>query len=69
MSKLIDEGTIFERQQLLVARDYLIQVYLDWTNNYLTVEKFAEHHGLTPDQGTTLIALATQVYNTPHPEA
>lgn len=51
------------------ARDYLTNLYRDWFNNYLTVEKFAEHNGLTVDQATTLIALAANVINSPHPEA
>ncbi len=51
------------------ARDYLINLYLDWRNNYLTVEKFAEHHGLTVGDALLLINLATHVFNSDHPEA
>ena len=51
------------------ARTYLQAVYLDWVNNYLTVEKFAEHNGLTEDQANALISLAGLVFNSPHPES
>lgn len=51
------------------ARAYLCAVHLDWFNHYLTVEKFAEHNGITPGQAWTLIALANEVYNSQHPEA
>lgn len=54
---------------LIQARDYLIQFYEDWNNNYLTIEKMAEHNGLTVDQCTTLLALASLVANSPHPES
>ncbi len=54
---------------LTQARDYLIQFYEDWVNNYLTVEKMAEHNGLTVNQCRFLIDLATVVANSPHPES
>ena len=31
------------------------EVYLDWCNNYLTVEKMAEHYGLSTRQMNDLI--------------
>tara|TARA_R110000822_G_scaffold78322_1_gene187618 strand:+ start:1211 stop:1375 length:165 start_codon:yes stop_codon:yes gene_type:complete len=31
--------------------------YLDWINNYLTVEKMAEHHQLTVEDTAILINL------------
>lgn len=50
-------------------RDILIEAYLDYRNNYLTIEKYAEHHGLTTQEGETLIDLAEKVFNHDHPEA
>jgi hypothetical protein len=50
-------------------RDTLINVYLDFVNNYLTVAKYAEHQGLTEAQGEALIKLAREVFNSSHPEA
>ena len=51
------------------ARTYLKNVWLDWFNNYITVEKFAEHNGITTEQARLLLAIAGKVYETPHPEA
>lgn len=50
------------------ARNYLIELYLDYRNNYLTVEKFSEHNGLTTIQGTTLLAVAECVFDSKHPD-
>jgi hypothetical protein len=51
------------------AGTYLTNVWLDWFNNYITLEKFAEHNGINVDQAKALIALADSVYHSPHPEA
>ena len=50
------------------ARTYLTNLYLDNVNNYLTLEKFAEHHGLTPKQAMELILVAQHINSTKHPE-
>ena len=52
-----------------MTREQLINVYLDWVNNFLTIGGFAEYYGLTDNQADTLINLAREVYNSPHPEA
>lgn len=52
-----------------MTREQLINVYMDWVNNFLTVEFFAEYYGLTDKQAETLINLARDVYNAPHPDA
>lgn len=49
-------------------RKTLETIYLDWYNNYLTVECFAEHNGLTNAQAATLINLARDVANSEHPD-
>lgn len=49
------------------ARDFLINEYLDWRNNYLTYEKFAEHREITKEQGEALIKLAKAIFNSPNP--
>ena len=51
------------------ARDYLTAIYMDWFNNYLTAETFAEHNGITTDQAYTLIELARSVATSDHPGA
>lgn len=50
------------------AREMLINIYLDWVNNYLTIERYAECNGLTEESGYELIMLANRIYNQPHPE-
>lgn len=51
------------------ARQTLIDLYLDWFNNYLTVELFAEHNGLTVEQAQRLIDLGRDIHESKHPEA
>lgn len=50
-------------------RDTLIAAYLDWVNNYLSVEHYAEENGLTLDQAEKFITLAREVINSQHPGA
>jgi hypothetical protein len=33
----------------IYLRDYLADLYLDWVNNFLTIEVFAEYYGLDDD--------------------
>lgn len=51
------------------ARTYLTAVWLDWRNNYLGAEKFAEHNSITPAEARLLLAVARSVFDSPHPEA
>lgn len=51
------------------ARTYLVDLWLDYVNNYLTISVFAEHNGLTIEQAGSLLALANSVYISKHPEA
>jgi hypothetical protein len=37
------------------ARQFAIDFYLDYFNNYLTVEKIAEHHLISVELAQTLI--------------
>jgi hypothetical protein len=39
-------------------RDYLADVYLDWVNNFLTIERFAEYYGLDEGDAKQLLAIA-----------
>lgn len=50
-------------------RQNLIDVYLDFVNNFLTVDFFAEYHGLTYDQAFNLLEVARSVLESNHPEA
>lgn len=49
-------------------RERLSEIYLDWCNNYLTIDKFSEHYGLTVEEGNQLLKLAKEVFYTDHPE-
>ncbi|MCG3204007.1 MAG: hypothetical protein KCHDKBKB_00684 [Elusimicrobia bacterium] len=33
----------------------LQELYLEWVNDYLTIDKFALDHGLTPNEGFRLV--------------
>jgi hypothetical protein len=50
-------------------RNHLIDIYLDYWNNYLTYERYAECNGLHLSEAQTLINLAREVYIANHPEA
>jgi hypothetical protein len=50
------------------TRKFLIDMYLDYRNNYLTVEKFAEHNGLWVAHAEMLLTIAREVFDTKHPE-
>ena len=54
---------------MISAHKTIEAYYLDFVNNYLTIEKFAEHHGLYVNEAQTLINLGKQINNRPHPEA
>ena len=51
------------------TRDWLIELYLDYVNNYLSVAKFAEHRGLHEQEAYALLRVAETVYNSTHPDA
>lgn len=50
------------------ARNYLENIYLDMVNNYLSIEKWAEHNGITTEQARDLLKVAKRVYDTDHPD-
>lgn len=51
-----------------MARETLIKIYLDWFNNYVSIETFAEHNGLYIGQAKDLLRLAKNVYHSEHPD-
>lgn len=50
-------------------RELLIDVYLDWRNNYLSIEAYAANNGLLLTEAVSLISLARAVFTHVHPEA
>lgn len=53
----------------MLSREQLVAEYLNFVNNYLTVDVFSEHRGLTLAEGQMLIDLGRSCHNNPHPEA
>ena len=53
----------------MITREQLVSDYLDWVNNYLTVDKFAEHRGLTKGEAHLLLTLGQFCNEHKHPEA
>ena len=51
-----------------MTREKLFNLYLDWVNNYLTIEKFAEHNGLYVDEALMLVELAQKCFENNHPD-
>jgi len=51
------------------TRQFLIDEYLDFKNNYLTPAIFAEHRGIDEEQAKALIDIGRDLFNTKHPEA
>ena len=43
-------------------RDYLADLYLDWINNFLTIERFAEYYGLDEDDAKELLVLSKKCH-------
>jgi hypothetical protein len=43
-------------------RQQISAAYLDYFNNYLTLEKYAEHKGITLDQAKALIELGRSIH-------
>jgi hypothetical protein len=42
----------------------LIDMYLDYKNNYLTLELFAEHYQIDIDKAIIIVNSGRQIYNT-----
>tara|TARA_B110000503_G_C6913532_1_gene315660 strand:- start:109 stop:282 length:174 start_codon:yes stop_codon:yes gene_type:complete len=41
---------------------YLREFYLDYFNNYLTLKKLAEHHGLTVEHASLLVSMGKEAH-------
>ena len=47
----------------MFIKDFLIEIYLEYANNYLTVEKFAEHQELNVKDIEYFINLGKKIYH------
>ena len=48
--------------KIIYLRDTLADLYLDWVNNFLTIEKFSEYYGLDDDDAKQLLVLAKKCH-------
>ena len=56
-------STLQEYKSFKIAYDeYLQSIFLDWTNNYLTYEKFAEHYEISITRAEELIKEARTIH-------
>lgn len=46
----------------LNAADHLQAIYLEWLNDWLTYDAFAEHYGMSPRQAAAIIAAGSRVH-------
>lgn len=51
-----------------MTRKYLVNIYLNYIDNYLTIAEYAEHNGLTTDKAHKLLSIAEEVFNSDYPE-
>jgi hypothetical protein len=49
-------------KQIKYLRDNLADLYLDWVNNFLTIERFAEYYGLDKDDARDLLVLSKKCH-------
>ena len=49
-------------------RETLKNLYLIWVNDYVSINTFAEHRGLTDTEAMILLRLAKSCFENPHPE-
>jgi hypothetical protein len=47
----------------MYANEFAHKFYMDWVNNYLTVEKIAEHHGISVEFANALINEGRDIQN------
>lgn len=66
---MFKQNTLTQTIQRREARENLIAMYLDWWNDYISYEVYAEHNGLTVEQAKALLKVAKEVHRSPHPDA
>ena len=49
-------------KQIKYLRDYLADLYLDWVNIFLTIERFSDYYGLDEDDAKDLLKLAKKCH-------
>lgn len=49
-------------------RQILIDAFLDYKNNYITVKKYGEANGLSYEEASAFINVCRTIYHSEHPE-
>ena len=44
------------------VKDFLNELYLDWVNNYITLDRMAEDYGMDENDMNDLLFIACKVY-------
>jgi hypothetical protein len=53
----------------MINRDTLAALYLEWVNDYVSLQTFAAHKGLTLNEALLLLEVAKSCFENIHPEA
>lgn len=51
-----------------MTREQITAAYLDYVNNYISVETWAEHRGLTLKEGEALLSILRSIAYAEHPD-
>lgn len=61
-------NSIFEKKEFLDVRTFCNNVYIEFVNDYITIEKMAEDKGFPIKMMTNIIEIGRYVHNGFHPE-
>tara|TARA_R110002012_G_C11622682_1_gene609158 strand:+ start:1637 stop:1840 length:204 start_codon:yes stop_codon:yes gene_type:complete len=50
-------------QQVDASADYFQEMYLDWFNNFLTVEGFADWYGISEERAAVIISAGRKIHH------
>lgn len=47
---------------MLIAKMTLEEIYLDWINNFLSIQCFADHYGISDEDAQSLINTCRSIF-------
>ena len=50
-------------QQVDASADYFQEMYLDWFNNFLTIERFAEWYAISEEKASSIISTGRNIHH------
>ena len=53
----------------MTTREQLTALYLDWLNDFASVTRWGEHHGLSDSEARALLPILRGIALAEHPEA